>query len=208
MAKTVPQADRALWHAAMHDVRPLRRIAAPASPVTAPAAPPAAASRSPTSEAAPAAAPRRAPAPPLQHPPSQHPPLDRLAGIDRANAERLKRGRHPIEARLDLHGLTQAEAHAALSSFVSRSRRQGRRCVLVITGRGLGGRGLADRELADRGLADRGFGGEAGGILRRAVPRWLAEAALRPHILALTPAQPQHGGAGALYVLLRRPPRA
>ena len=66
------------------------------------------------------------------------PPLDRFAGIDRANAERLKRGLHKIEARLDLHGMTQAEAHRALAAFIAASRDAGRRCVLVITGRGLG----------------------------------------------------------------------
>src|SRR5260221_1456887 len=53
------------------------------------------------------------------------PPLDRLAGIDRANAERLKRGRRTIEARLDLHGLTQAEAHQALAHFIAGSRADG-----------------------------------------------------------------------------------
>jgi DNA-nicking Smr family endonuclease len=80
------------------------------------------------------------------------PPLDRFAGIDRANAERLKRGLHRIEARLDLHGMTQAEAHAALSAFIAASRAAGRRCVLVITGRGLGQSGL--------------------GVLKSSVPRW------------------------------------
>ena len=83
------------------------------------------------------------------------PPLERFAGIDRANAERLKRGLHPIEARLDLHGLTQAEAHRELVDFVEASYRGGRRCVLVITGRGLGPDGP--------------------GVLKSAVPRWLAK---------------------------------
>jgi DNA-nicking Smr family endonuclease len=110
--------------------------------------------------------------------------LDRFAGIDRANAERLKRGQHRIEARLDLHGMTQAEAHRALGNFVRASRSAGRRCVLVITGRGSVG----------------------GGVLRAAVPRWLAEAELRPHLLAVATAQPRDGGAGALYVMLRRLP--
>ena len=112
------------------------------------------------------------------------PPLaiDRFAGIDRANAERLKRGRHPVEARLDLHGMTQDEAHRALARFIAAARGSGKRCVLVITGRGAVG----------------------GGVLRSAVPRWLAEPALRPHLLAIATAQPQDGGAGALYVMLRR----
>ncbi|HYM71881.1 MAG TPA: Smr/MutS family protein [Stellaceae bacterium] len=108
--------------------------------------------------------------------------LDRFAGIDRARAERLKRGRLPVEARLDLHGMTQAEAHRALAGFVRNSRAAGRRCVLVITGRGAVG----------------------GGVLRAAVPRWLAEPEFRPHLLAIATAQPRDGGAGALYVMLRR----
>jgi DNA-nicking Smr family endonuclease len=110
------------------------------------------------------------------------PPLDRFAGVDRATAERLKRGRYPVEASLDLHGMTQAEAHRALADFIPRSRAGGRRCLLVITGRGRMG----------------------GGILKAAVPRWLGEPELRRHVLAIAPAQPDAGGSGALYVLLRR----
>lgn len=110
--------------------------------------------------------------------------LDRFAGIDRANAERLKRGLHKIEARLDLHGLTQAEAHQALTGFIRASRDAGRRCVLVITGRGLSPNGP--------------------GVLKNAVPRWLEEPELRRQVLAIASAQPRHGGAGAAYVLLRR----
>ena len=121
----------------------------------------------------------------LPHPVSQpQAPLDRFAGIDRATAERLKRGRYPVEGRLDLHGMTQAEAHRALSGFVAGSRALGRRCVLVITGHGR----------------------ISGGILKAAVPRWLAEAELRRHLLAINPAQPRDGGSAALYLLLRRLP--
>ncbi len=111
------------------------------------------------------------------------PPLDRFAGIDRATAERLKRGRYPVETRLDLHGMTQAEAHRALAEFVAGSRARGRRCLLVITGHGR----------------------MSGGILKAAVPRWLGEPELRHHVLAIAPARPDAGGSGALYVLLRRP---
>jgi DNA-nicking Smr family endonuclease len=110
--------------------------------------------------------------------------LDRFSGIDRANAERLKRGLHPIEARLDLHGMSQVEAHRALAAFVRGSHNSGRRCVLVITG--------------------RGFGPSGPGVLKLAVPRWLEEPGLRRQILAIAPAQPRDGGVGALYVLLRR----
>ena len=118
--------------------------------------------------------------------PAPLPPLDRFAGVDRATAERLKRGRTQVEARLDLHGMTQAEAHRALAGFVAGSRAGGRRCLLVITGHGR----------------------MSGGILKAAVPRWLGEPELRRHVLAIAPAQPGAGGSGALYVLLRRLPPA
>ena len=119
---------------------------------------------------------------PTQPPLNPPPPLDRFAGVDRATAERVKRGRYPVEGVLDLHGMTQAEAHRALTGFVARSRAAGRRCVLVVTGHGR----------------------ISGGILKTAVPRWLGEPELRRHLLAIAPARPQHGGHGALYVLLRR----
>jgi DNA-nicking Smr family endonuclease len=157
--------DLAIWAEAMRDVIPLRGRRRPALPdATEPRSDlPPAANGAPSSEASQPAA---------------------FAGIDRANAERLKRGRHPIEARLDLHGMTQAEAHRALVAFVESGYGAGQRCVLVITGRGLSPDGA--------------------GVLKTAVPRWLGEAGLRRRILAVASAQPRHGGAGALYLLLRR----
>ena len=163
--------DTALWHRATRDVTPLRAAERRALEPDKPRQTPPASSPSPT--------PQVSPTPPGSPPEA---PLDSLAGIDRANAERLKRGRRPIEARLDLPGLTQAEAYRALARFVLSSHAAGRRCVLVITGRGRLG----------------------GGVLRAVVPRWLAEPELRRHLLGIAPAQPQHGGAGAFYVLLRR----
>jgi DNA-nicking Smr family endonuclease len=169
--RAAAETDAAVWRRAIAGVAPMRRRPAPAPVSLAreerrPGDPPSA----PRGTAAPAVAP---------------PPLDRFAGIDRATAERLKRGQMAIEARLDLHGMTQEEAHRALAGFIVRSRAGSRRCVLVITGRGVAG----------------------GGVLRAAVPRWLAEPPLRPHLLAIAPAQPRDGGGGALYVLLRRPGR-
>jgi DNA-nicking Smr family endonuclease len=169
-----------LWRRAMRDVAPLpgRRQSVNSNQDRGhPARPPSGAGETP---AAPTEAP--APAPP---PPPQLPPLDRQAGIDRATAERLRRGRYPIEATLDLHGLTQEEAHRALSGFVAASRHLGRRGVIVVTGHGR----------------------TSGGILKAAVPRWLDEPHLRRHVLMIAPARPQHGGHGALYVLLRRASR-
>jgi DNA-nicking Smr family endonuclease len=175
--------EAALFVAAMRDASPLKKRAVkgrPAkAPVLAPEKIPAAAAKprlaGPAGKPAPAR-PRTIAPPPLAH--------GRAAGLDRATAERLSKGRLPVEATLDLHGMTQAEAHRALARFVERSVAARRRCVLVVTGRGL-------------------FKAE-GGVLREAAPRWLNEAPLRAHVLGFDYAQSRHGGAGALYVLLKR----
>lgn len=127
---------------------------------------------------------RRAAAPEKAAPPA--PPLlpGSTAGVDRRTAERFKRGRMEIEARLDLHGLTREAAHAALSGFLCRAADQGKRTVLVITG--------------------KGTAREGAGVLRAAVPRWLNEAPIRSLVLSFTPARPQDGGEGALYLYLKR----
>lgn len=109
----------------------------------------------------------------------------------------LRRGRIRIDGRLDLHGLTVEGAHRALHSFIIRSRQEGRRCVLVITGKG--GRRRAEEETGF--MPDR----NGPGILRRQVPFWLAEPGMRGHVIASETAQPRHGGEGALYVFLRKP---
>jgi DNA-nicking Smr family endonuclease len=180
--------DSELWRAALRDVKPLprRRPHAQAKPAPKPPAP---------DPVAPSAAPRTtakagAKAAPLL-------PLTglRAPGLDKASAERLKRGRYPIEARIDPHGMTQDDAHRMLGDFIARSARAGLRCVLVITGKGL------------RRLDDERSGSEIG-ILRNAAPRWLNEAPNRARILAFAAAQPRHGGGGALYVLLRRRERS
>ena len=105
-------------------------------------------------------------------------------GVDKRSAQRLKRGQMEIEGRLDLHGLHQDEAHRALESFLAGAYGAGKRCVLVITGKGPVSQG--------------------GGVLRTNVPRWLNEAPNRSRILSFTHATPADGGTGALYVLLKR----
>lgn len=103
-------------------------------------------------------------------------------GLDRRTADRMKKGEMGIDGTLDLHGLSQDLAHAQLSSFIVRGHEAGRRCLLVITGKGRDG----------------------AGILRAQVPRWLNQSPLRERILGFSHARPQHGGQGALYVLVRR----
>jgi DNA-nicking Smr family endonuclease len=112
------------------------------------------------------------------------PALDpqRPIGIDRRSWLRLKRGQVMIEQTIDLHGLTQEQAHERLGQFLAEAQQTGRRCLLVVTGKGL----------------------THGGVLRHMVPRWLNERPNRERVLAFAPAQPKHGGAGALYLLIRR----
>ncbi len=118
-------------------------------------------------------------------------------GLDKRSARRLKRGRTEIEGRLDLHGMTLDAAHGALDQFIDRSLRRGKRCVLVITGKGR--RASLDGQGWGEGL-DR----DPRGVLREAAPNWLRVGAQGNQILAIEPARPQHGGDGAFYVLLRR----
>ena len=113
-------------------------------------------------------------------------------GLDRRSAEKLRKGQMPIEAQLDLHGMTQVQAQTALRDFIVRAQAAGKRCVLVITGKGVGEDGRRDPLSSGQG------------VLKRMVPVWLEEPDLRPLVLKTSAARPQHGGGGALYVLLRR----
>jgi DNA-nicking Smr family endonuclease len=170
--RSLSREERALWEATTRTVAPLpQRRRTPE---------PEAASRTYT----PSAERARTPIPPsgLADLPALAPGV--ASGIDRRTAERQRRGQLPIDARLDLHGLTQQEAHRALIRFITDSATRGLRNLLVITG--------------------KGSAGDASGVLKTAVPRWLNERELRTHILSFAWAQPRHGGAGALYVLLRR----
>ncbi|MEH6404378.1 MAG: Smr/MutS family protein [Sneathiella sp.] len=118
-----------------------------------------------------------------------------VPGIDRNTSEKLRKGRMIIEGRADLHGLTQKEAHSKLRSFLGSAHRNGKRCVLVITGKG------SSIEKTD----DASFmGGGRKGVLREEVPKWLSAPDLRRLVLDYRIAQAKHGGGGALYVLLRR----
>ncbi len=111
---------------------------------------------------------------------------------DKRTVERLRRGKMPIDGRIDLHGLRQHEAYDALQGFILHSYTQGKRCVLVITGKGVQRSGNAP--LYDQKI----------GVLRQKTPEWLGDAPLRSLVLQVCVARPQHGGEGALYVLLRR----
>lgn len=111
--------------------------------------------------------------------------IGQVGGTDRRTADKLKKGRMDIDARLDLHGSTLSQAHSRLYGFITSVQASGARCVLVVTGKG------------------RSTLGEIG-KLKAAVPRWLNEPAFRPYVLSLTYAQQKDGGDGALYILLRK----
>lgn len=105
--------------------------------------------------------------------------------IDRRTAQRLRRGELEIEATIDLHGYNRDEARRRLQKALVRAYESGKRCVLVITGKGSGKEG-------------------GGGVLRRCLSEWLEEEPLVRIVLRQEVAIPAHGGAGAFYVLLRR----
>jgi DNA-nicking Smr family endonuclease len=129
-------------------------------------------------------------------PPTKNPSQrENVPGLDRRNSERLRKGQMSIDGKVDLHGMTQAEAHSRLRTFISASQMQGKRCVLVVTGKGSRGRKTDDAAFMDS---------ERRGILREALPKWLAAADMKRLVIDFRAAQPKHGGGGAFYVLLRR----
>ncbi|KPF99659.1 DNA mismatch repair protein MutS [Rhodopseudomonas sp. AAP120] len=171
--------ERALWDSVAKQVKPLRgrprltRIeltAAPDAPVAKPPAPPP--SQQPIKRPAKLAA-------PMSPPP--------LATLGRRERSHLSRGRTDIDARIDLHGMTQARAHHALLRFLQRASHDGLSFVLVITGKG--GRLGGDPER---------------GVLRRQVPHWLGLPEFRSYVVGFDEAALGHGGEGALYVRVRR----
>lgn len=177
-----PTADEIrIWRAVVADAVPL--------PGREPPAEPSADSVEPEPFPSPPPPPGTPPARPSAHPPApsrrqgqgelHH---GRMPGLDRRSADRLKRGEMELEGSIDLHGMTQDEAHGALIAFIQRCWQVRRRCVLVVTGKGT-----------------QGFG-----VLRAQVPRWLNQSPLRELILGFSYARPHHGGDGALYVLIRR----
>lgn len=133
---------------------------------------------------------------PLPHGHDILPPLeDRLAAqplrMDRKAHQQMIRGKTAPEGRIDLHGMTLAEAHPELIRFILGAHGAGKRLVLVITGKG--------KPRDDRGPIPARLG-----ILRHQVPIWLTLAPLGPVVMQIAPAHLKHGGTGAYYVYLRR----
>jgi DNA-nicking Smr family endonuclease len=166
----------ALWTEVARGVARRRGAALPTP--SNPAAGDPAPAHAPIAAEAPASRPTQRPAPPL-------------APIERRLKRELARGRGAIDAALDLHGLTQAEAHQALRGFLRHSQARGARLVIVVTGKG-------------GPLEDPGGWPNERGVLKRLAPHWLREPDLRPIVLGFEEAGRAHGGSGALYVRLRR----
>jgi DNA-nicking Smr family endonuclease len=180
--------DAALWDKITSSASPLKRREPRAATNKTPAAPPPAKPTPPkpppsrgTPKLAAAAAPKPGPVP-------------RAGGLDRQTARQLDKGRLEVEARLDLHGLRQRDAHAQLHRFLKSAQARGQRHVLVITGKG-----------APVETRASFYDEEERGVLRNAVPRWLAEPEFAPLVVSFAPAPRRLGGDGALYVRLRKP---
>jgi DNA-nicking Smr family endonuclease len=168
----------ALWAEFAKGVARRRGASPPTVPPPSPSAPP-----------EPAAAPLLAPTVESRQPPGPAP----LQPLERRLKRDLARGRGAVDGAIDLHGMTQAEAHHALRGFLRRAQAQDHRLVIVVTGKG---------DAKSRSEAE--FWIDEPGVLKRLVPHWLREADLRATVLGFEEAGRAHGGAGALYVRLRR----
>lgn len=202
---TLTEAELKLWRDAMRDAEPLR------APASKPPEPPPAPPRPRPEPAVPLASP--APKPPdfaaflAMAPRPKAGPSAAVAaaapfvatlgpgapGLDKHTARRLAKGEKRPEGKLDLHGMTLERAHAALIWFVLGARQSGKRVVLVVTGKG-----------GDYQARALGLEGHRRGSLRESVPRWLGAPPLNGHVGGVYQAHERHGGAGALYVYLRK----
>ena len=171
-SRRLSEGERILWREITRGIAPLRPTAATEIEAADGA------------KAASAAAPApRVARPQPAKPKADAPPLPAPAPLGRRAKQRVARGRDSIDGRLDLHGLTQAEAHEALLRFLHTAQTRDARLVMVITGKGRDG---------------------AGGVLKRQVPLWLALPEFRAIVVGFEEAHQRHGGAGALYLRVRK----
>ena len=127
--------------------------------------------------------------PPTPQPVPAPPPL---APLEKRLRQRVARGSRDIDARLDLHGMTQERAHGALLSFLRNAQAGGHSLVLVITGKGVRG----------------SMGADERGVLKRQAPHWLRLPEFRSYVVGFETAHASHGGEGALYIRIRRSRKA
>lgn len=186
--------DRAVWQQTAETAEPLKRAKSrvhPASEALAdaivPAGPPPVSAK-PEKRAGASKSVLGAASPPVPK------PVPAPGDLMPNDARKLRSGRIEIDARIDLHGMRQAEAHAALKRFIGSCHARGLKWVLVITGKGAPQRRGHDVDYEERET----------GVLRRNVPRWLAEPGLSAMVVGFKTAAIRHGGEGALYVQVRR----
>ena len=180
--RSLSEEERVLWESVARQAKPLRKRHRAAKPPadTPDAEAPVTVKSEPSPKLLPPAKIPRVPKPVV-------PAAPPLAPLGRRERSHLSRGRKEIEARLDLHGMTQTRAHRALSGFLQRAHLDGLTFVLVITGKG------------------RTVGAESErGVLRRQVPLWLNLPEFRTLVVGFEEAHIGHGGEGALYVRIRR----
>jgi DNA-nicking Smr family endonuclease len=177
-ARRLSDEEIELWIAVVKGVARRRGASAPLPRKTRPAPGAAAPAEGKPSRAAPA--PGKPAAPPL-------------APLEQRLRRSLARGRTAVDRSIDLHGMTQAQAHEALRRFLGGAQARGDRLVVVVTGTGAGRAAGASSALTD-----------SPGVLRRIVPHWLQAREMRGIVLGFEEAARAHGGAGALYVRLRR----
>ena len=195
--KNLSEEDRILWDMVKKSAKPLHtaRISAPAQPAV--PRPPEVKAPRPVRKFKPAGGGKKEAlarfdlaADPMQ-------PLTRAPQtLDRRTHDKLRKGKSAPEARIDLHGMTAAQAHGALRGFIRSSHAQGLRLVLVITGKG-----NTTRE-------EVGIMPTRSGVLRHALPQWLGTPDMHPMILQISSAHIRHGGSGAYYVYLKRKGRS
>jgi DNA-nicking Smr family endonuclease len=176
--RALTEEERALWETVARQTKPLGKKRSATTPETA--------SRDGEAGAAVKSSALKKANTPAAVPRATRPAPPPLAPLGRRERSQLSRGRKDIEARLDLHGMTQARAHRALAGFLQRAHLDGLSFVLVITGKGKMG---AESER---------------GVLRRQVPQWLSHPEFRALVVGFEEAHIGHGGEGALYVRIRR----
>jgi DNA-nicking Smr family endonuclease len=173
--------EQALWEKVAESTSPLKR--GQKAPLKAPKPP------APLSEGKPQVT---APAKPSPVPKPRHVP--RAEALDRQTSRQLDKGKIEVEARLDLHGLRQRDAHAQLRRFLKTAQARGLKHVLVITGKG-----------AEPSTSRSFYEEDERGVLRQAVPHWLSGPDFASLVVSFSPAPRRLGGDGALYVRVRRP---
>jgi DNA-nicking Smr family endonuclease len=177
--RALSEEERSLWESVAKQVKPLRKKPRAAKPQSAEPPKESGAARSKTQS--------RPIAPLAVLPKPSNPAVPPLVTLGRRERSKLSRGKSEIDARLDLHGMTQVRAHHALLGFLQRAHHDGLTFVLVITGKGAAGGMESER-----------------GVLRRQVPQWLRLPEFRSLVVGFEQAHIGHGGEGALYVRIRR----